>query len=82
MEFVFRLRRSLCFLAGKLRRGRRGVFVTGGRMGSFIVSTVIGGNHGAVVSAREGDSRGVSVDTVDGSGQTVEVGGKGGSFSG
>ena len=58
----------MCFLAGKLRGGRRGIFVTGGRMGSFIVSSVIGGNYGAIVSARAGNSRGVSVDAVDGGG--------------
>lgn len=58
----------MCFLAGKLRGGRRGIFVTGGRMGSFIVSPAFGGNYGTVVSARAGDSRGVSVDVVDGGG--------------
>lgn len=56
------------FPRGEAAGRKRGYFVTGGRMGSFIVSPVIGGNYGAIVSARAGDSRGVSVDAVDGGG--------------
>ena len=51
-------------------------------MGSFIVSSVIGGNYGAIVSARAGDSRGVWVVAVDGGGEVVDVVGTGGSFGG
>lgn len=65
MESVFRLRRELCFLAGRLRRGRRGVSLTGGGMGRFIVSAIIGGINGTTIFAGACVSRGTSLSTDD-----------------